>query len=67
MKKTKLTVVLPASKPRNPVALAARQRQGGAHDKSEKTRRRDARQALHKALKQGREDFSPFFMPACGQ
>jgi hypothetical protein len=54
----KLKLTLP--KPRNPVALAARSRQAGAHDKTGKVKRRDARQALSKALKQGREVFSPF-------
>lgn len=57
----KIKISLP--KPRNPVAQAARKRHAGIHDKSEKTKRREARQALQKAIKEGREDFSPpFFM-----
>ncbi|PHV12419.1 hypothetical protein [Chitinimonas sp. BJB300] len=58
MKKVKITISLP--KPRNPVALAACQRQGGVHDKTEKVKRRNARQALRKAIRQGRDDFPPF-------
>ncbi|MGQ5524019.1 hypothetical protein ACUHMQ_12265 [Chitinimonas sp. PSY-7] len=58
MKKVKITVTLP--KPRNPVAVAACRRQGEAHEKTEKVKRRDARQALQKAIRQGRDDFSPF-------
>lgn len=38
------------AKPRNPYALAARQRKAGAHGKSEKTQRRDARQQLKSRL-----------------
>ena len=57
----KIKINLP--KPRNPLALAARQRRAGVHDTSEKVKRRNARQALAKAIKQGREDFSrPFFL-----
>jgi len=59
----KLKVTLP--KPRNPHALAARQRQAGAHDKREKVKRRDARQALAKAVKQGWEDFFPTPVSLC--
>jgi len=59
-----MKIRIPGLKPRNPVALAARQRNAGAHEKTEKTRRRDARQALKQQLKGGREeDFSPFFLP----
>jgi hypothetical protein len=36
--------------PRNPFALAARQRRAGAHDKTYKIKRRDNRQALKKLL-----------------
>jgi hypothetical protein len=57
-----MKIKTPGSKPRNPYALAANQRHAGAHDKSEKTKRRNARQALKQALKQGRDDFSPFFL-----
>jgi hypothetical protein len=37
--------------PRNPFALAARQRRAGAHDKTHKIKRRDDRQALRKLLR----------------
>ncbi|QNM95388.1 hypothetical protein [Chitinimonas koreensis] len=57
----KIKIKLP--KPRNPVALAARQRNAGVHDKDEKTRRRDAKQALKRAIKLGRDDFPPFLLP----
>jgi hypothetical protein len=39
-------------KPRNPFALAARQRQAGAHEQSERARRRSERQALQQQLQQ---------------
>ena len=52
--------MVPLPKPRNPVAVAARQRQGGVHEKTEKAKRQNARQALQKAIKHGRDDFSPF-------
>ncbi len=45
MKKRGKTLV-----PRNPVALAARQRRAGVHDKAYKIRRRDDHQALRKLL-----------------
>jgi hypothetical protein len=45
MKKRERTLV-----PRNPFALAARQRRAGAHDKAHKIKRRDDRQALRKLL-----------------
>ena len=48
-------------KPRNPVALAANQRLAGAHDKPGKVKRRDARQALAKAIRQGQDFFLPLF------
>ena len=38
-------------KPRNRLVLEARRRKAGAHDKSEKAKRQQARQALQKALK----------------
>ncbi|MBV8658284.1 MAG: hypothetical protein JO142_10715 [Burkholderiales bacterium] len=53
-----MKIKIPGLKPRNPVALAARQRNAGVHEKTEKTKRRDARQALKRELKGGREDFS---------
>ncbi|MDN3579110.1 hypothetical protein QWZ03_20270 [Chitinimonas viridis] len=57
-----MKIKLKVPKPRNPIALAASQRGGGGvHDKAEKTRRRDSRQALRQALKQGRDDVPPFF------
>jgi len=56
-----MKIKLKVPKPRNPIALAASQRNGGGvHDKAEKTRRRDSRQALRQALKQGRDDVPPF-------
>lgn len=58
-----MKIKLKVPKPRNPIALAAGQRSGGGvHDKAEKTRRRDSRQALRQALKQGRDDVPPFFL-----
>jgi len=54
----KITIKLP--KPRNPFAMAARQKKAGAHDKTEKAKRQAARQALQKELKGGRGD-APFF------
>ena len=46
------------SKPRNPVALAAQQRAGGAgsHRKSESTQRQQSRSALLKKLIDGDEE-----------
>ncbi|GAB7129481.1 hypothetical protein JCM19000A_39890 [Silvimonas sp. JCM 19000] len=38
--------------PRNPFAVAASQRKAGAHEKTEKTKRRDARQALKREMAQ---------------
>ncbi|QDQ25446.1 hypothetical protein FNU76_03225 [Chitinimonas arctica] len=59
-------MALKVPKPRNPFAMAASRRHAGVHDKGGKIKRRDARQSLRQALKQGREDFSPpfFFVPA---
>ncbi len=57
----KITIKLP--KPRNPFALAARQKKAGAHDKTEKTRRRDARQALQRAIREARGDAPLFLRP----
>jgi hypothetical protein len=54
----KIEVTIP--KPRNPVVLAARRRRAGVHETTEKVRRREGKQALRKAIRQGREDFSPF-------
>ena len=46
--------------PRNPYAVAASLRKAGAHDKTAKIRRRDAKQALQRAVRQGKEaDFLP--------
>jgi hypothetical protein len=42
--------------PRNPFALAARQRRAGAHDKTRKIKRRDDRQALRKLLHSEKEE-----------
>lgn len=52
--------------PRNPFAVAASQRKAGAHEKTEKTKRRDARQALKRELAGMKKGgfFPPFFMPA---
>jgi hypothetical protein len=57
-----MKIKIPGLKPRNPVALAACKRHAGVHDKSEKTKRRDAKQALQQQLKKGRDDFSPFLL-----
>ncbi|MCL2871434.1 MAG: hypothetical protein FWF41_00355 [Betaproteobacteria bacterium] len=55
MKKKGKTLV-----PRNPFALAARQRRAGAHDKTYKVKRRDDRQALRKlAYSEKEEDGNP--------
>ncbi|MBV8465091.1 MAG: hypothetical protein JO218_04005 [Burkholderiales bacterium] len=56
-----MKIKIPGLKPRNPYAEAANKRHAGAHDKSEKIKRRNAKQALKLALKQGRDDFPPFF------
>lgn len=45
--------------PRNPYAIAASYRKAGAHEKTAKIRRRDARQALQRALREGREETFP--------
>ena len=51
--------------PRNPFALAARQRRAGAHDKTYKVKRRDDRQALRKLLNIEKEkDGDPSFFIA---
>jgi hypothetical protein len=42
--------------PRNPFALAARQRHAGAHYKTHKIKRRDDRQVLRKLLRTGKEE-----------
>jgi hypothetical protein len=42
--------------PRNPFALAARLRKGGAHDKRFKVKRRDDKQELKVLLKQKEKD-----------
>ncbi|GLR13006.1 hypothetical protein GCM10007907_17960 [Chitinimonas prasina] len=61
-----MKIKLKVPKPRNPIALAASQRGGGGvHDKAEKIRRRDSRQALRQALKQGRDDVPPFLLLTC--
>ena len=51
--------------PRNPFAAAASQRKAGAHEKTEKTLRRDARQALKRELAGMKKGgfLPPFFMP----
>lgn len=65
MKKTmKITLKLP--KPRNPFALAARQKKAGAHDNTEKSRRKQANQALQKAIREGRDDVPPFLRCCLG-
>ena len=46
MKKRMIKMVIPIAKPRNPLALAARQRRAGAHEKSHKAKRRDDKQTL---------------------
>ncbi|HSC78710.1 MAG TPA: hypothetical protein VLC08_00020 [Chitinolyticbacter sp.] len=45
----KIKLTLP--KPRNPVALAARQRHAGVHDRAHKARRQQDRQALQQRLR----------------
>lgn len=52
----------PGLSPIVPLALAANQRHGGAHGKSAKIKPRDARQALQKAIRHGRDYVSPFFL-----
>ncbi|UXY14005.1 hypothetical protein N8I74_11795 [Chitiniphilus purpureus] len=46
----------PSDKPRNPFALAARQRTAGAHDKSSKAKRQALRQALQRSLRRDAAD-----------
>ncbi|GAA5785044.1 hypothetical protein GCM10007860_02470 [Chitiniphilus shinanonensis] len=46
----------PSGKPRNPFAVAARQRVAGAHDKSGKAKRQAQRQALQRAWRTDRFD-----------
>jgi len=49
---------LKASKPRNPIIVAMRQRNGaGVHQKSGKAQRQAERQRLQRALKRGEGDF----------
>ena len=50
--KKKMTLSIPTSKPRNLLALAARQRNAGAHEAvhPQRTARRKARQGLQKNL-----------------
>ncbi|MBE9610707.1 hypothetical protein [Chitinilyticum piscinae] len=45
-------------KPRNPYALAARQRSAGAHEQSERAQRRSARQQLRQCALEELEDDS---------
>lgn len=40
----------PRFRPRNLVAVSAKQRHAGAHDKSKKAKRREAKQSLIKSL-----------------
>jgi hypothetical protein len=47
---------VPTLTPRNPFALAARQRHAGAHDKTHKIKRRDDRQALRKLLRTEKQE-----------
>ncbi|XZG69671.1 hypothetical protein ACTSKR_13575 [Chitinibacteraceae bacterium HSL-7] len=47
-------------KPRNPYALAARQRNAGAHEQSERARRRSERQQLQQQLA-GSDDADTLF------
>lgn len=48
----------PKLKPRNPLVADALFRKAGAHDKSGKARRQEAKQAFQRALKQGKEVFT---------
>ena len=50
-----MKLVIKTPKPRNPLVVAARQRQAGAHGSHDasKRRRRDDKQALHLLLKGG--------------
>ena len=43
-------LIVPASKPRNPLVAAARFRQAGAHGTTRRTERREGRQALKREL-----------------
>jgi hypothetical protein len=45
-----MKMTLPTFKPRNPLALAARQRVAGAHQRSASALRQQARRALHREL-----------------
>ena len=49
-KTTRLTLTLPATKPRNPVMVAALTRCAGSHQKPHKTERQHARQHLQRSL-----------------
>ncbi|WP_187359891.1 hypothetical protein [Chitinolyticbacter meiyuanensis] len=49
----KIKLTLP--KPRNPVALAARQRHAGVHDRGHKAKRQQDRQALQRKLQRDTE------------
>lgn len=46
-----MKVVVPASKPRNPFAVLARQRRGGAHRGTAKTRRQSELRALRREIR----------------
>ncbi|WP_269531734.1 hypothetical protein [Chitinimonas sp. BJYL2] len=59
-----MKIRIPLPKPRNSVAPAASARVGGAHGKPAKAKRRDAKQALQVAIKQGREVFPA--LAVCG-
>ncbi|MCL2297056.1 MAG: hypothetical protein FWC38_08120 [Proteobacteria bacterium] len=50
--------------PRNPFALAARQRHAGAHDKAHKIKRRDDKQALRKLLRTEKDGDAVLFLTA---
>ncbi|MFZ6725377.1 hypothetical protein ACO0K2_07750 [Undibacterium sp. MH2W] len=59
--KTKIKIQVPLSKPRNPLALAARMRNAGAHEAPhpQRTARRKARQSLRlQGLRDREEDDS---------
>lgn len=50
MKQRSTTVTLPATKPRNPIALAARQRQAGRHATGRSAERQSQARALRAEL-----------------
>ena len=50
-----MKITLPARKPRNPLATAARQRLAGAHRRSTGAERQHARQTLRRELQHERQ------------